>query len=162
MSIPPRTISQKKPVGHKNLAVSTGWPHYRGRVKFNFLSQPEWQMHHTSHSHFLNRSRSANVTYGVVVTTVLIKKTTGMSISRYCNCKWNFSLVQFTALFTNMRIRKFKSQLTIAFFAAVNHLNGPLRKQNFTLKDSKGHGLWLVDFDPFCVFLCFKVRCLWS
>ena len=37
-----------------------------------------------------------------------------------------------TALFTNMRILKFKSQLTIAFFAAVNHLNGPLRKQNFT------------------------------
>ena len=31
-------------------------------------------MHHTSHSHFLNRSRSANVTNGVVVTTVLIKK----------------------------------------------------------------------------------------
>ena len=31
-------------------------------------------MHHTSHSHFLNRSRGANVTYGVVVTTVLIKK----------------------------------------------------------------------------------------
>ena len=22
--------------------------------------------------------------------------------------------------------------------------------------------LWLVDFDPFCEFLCFKVRCLWS
>jgi len=34
-----------------------------------------------------------------------------------------------------------KSQLTIAFFAAVNHLNGPLRKQNFTLMGSKGHGL---------------------
>ena len=31
-----------------------------------------------------------------------------------------------------MRILKFKSQLTIAFFAAVNRLNGPLRKQNFT------------------------------
>ena len=31
-----------------------------------------------------------------------------------------------------MRILKFKSQLTIAaFFAAVNHLNGPLTKQNF-------------------------------
>ena len=30
-----------------------------------------------------------------------------------------------------MRILKFKSQLTIAFLAAVNHLNGPLRKQNF-------------------------------
>ena len=34
-----------------------------------------------------------------------------------------------TALFTNMRIVKFKSQLTIAVFAAVNHLNGPPRKQ---------------------------------
>ena len=34
----------------------------------------------------------------------------------------------FTALFTNMRILKIKSQPTIAFFAAVNHLNGPLRK----------------------------------
>ena len=44
-----------------------------------------------------------------------------------------------TALFTNMRILKFKSQLTIAFFAAVNHLNGPIRKQNFTLTGSKGH-----------------------
>ena len=38
-----------------------------------------------------------------------------------------------TALFTNMRILKFKSQLTIAFFATVYNLNGPLRKQNFTL-----------------------------
>ena len=26
-------------------------------------------------------------------------------------------------------------------FAAVNHLNGPLRKQNFTLTGSKGQGL---------------------
>ena len=49
---------------------------------------------------------------------------------------------QVTALFEN--ILKFKSQLTIAFFAAVNHLNGPLRKQNFTLTGSKGHGLWFV------------------
>jgi len=24
------------------------------------------------------------------------------------------------------------------------------------------YGLWLVDFDPFCVFLCFQVRSLWS
>ena len=38
-----------------------------------------------------------------------------------------------TALFINMRIRKFKSQLTIAFIAAVNHLNGPLSKQDFAL-----------------------------
>ena len=33
------------------------------------------------------------------------------------------------ALFTNMRILKFRSQRAIAFYAAVNHLNGPLRKQ---------------------------------
>ena len=44
-----------------------------------------------------------------------------------------FLLCQLTAVFTNMRILKFKSQLTIWFFAAVNHLNGPFRKQNFTL-----------------------------
>ena len=50
----------------------------------------------------------------------------------------------FTALFRNMRIVKFKRQLTIAFFAAVNHLNGPPRKQNFTLTGSKGHSLWFV------------------
>ena len=46
-----------------------------------------------------------------------------------------------TVLFTNMRILKFKSQLTIACFAAVNHLNGPLRRQDLTLTGSKGHGL---------------------
>ena len=50
-------------------------------------------------------------------------------------------VLQFTALFINMRILMFKSQLTIAFFAAVNHLNGPLRKQNFSLTGSKGHVL---------------------
>ena len=46
-----------------------------------------------------------------------------------------------TALFTNMRILKFKSQMTIAFFSAVSHLNGPIRKQNFTLTGSEDHGL---------------------
>ena len=53
----------------------------------------------------------------------------------------SFSLTDITALFTNMRILKFKSQLMITFFAAVNHLNGPLRKQNFTLTGSKGRSL---------------------
>ena len=53
-------------------------------------------------------------------------------------------ILYFTVLFTNMRILNFKSQLTIAFFAAVNHLNGPLRKQNFILTGSKGHGLWFL------------------
>ena len=49
-----------------------------------------------------------------------------------------------TALFTNMRILRSKSQLTIAFFGAVNQINEPLRKQNFKLTGSKGHGLWFV------------------
>ena len=48
---------------------------------------------------------------------------------------------EFTVLFKNMRILKFKSQLTFAFFAAINHLSGPLRKQKFTSMSSKGHGL---------------------
>ena len=49
-----------------------------------------------------------------------------------------------------------------AFFAAVNLLSGPLRKQKFALTGSKGHvsHLWLVNFDPFCLFLFFKVRYL--
>ena len=50
-------------------------------------------------------------------------------------------VIIFTALFTNVRILKFKSQLTIVFFTAVNHRNGPLRKQNFTSTPSVGHGL---------------------
>ena len=59
-----------------------------------------------------------------------------------------------TALFTNMRILKFKSQLTIGFFAAVNHLNGPLRKQNFTSRVQKVMvcDLWIsIRFVCFCV-----------
>ena len=61
-----------------------------------------------------------------------------------------------TALFTNMRILKFKSQMTIAFFSAVNHLNGPIRKQNFTWTGSEGHGLWFV-IDGFRSILCVSV-----
>ena len=37
-----------------------------------------------------------------------------------------------------------KASCRFAFFAAVNHLSGPLRKQNFTLTGSKGYGLWFV------------------
>ena len=48
---------------------------------------------------------------------------------------------QFTALFINMQIEKFKSQLTFAFEAAVNHLSRPLRKHKFTSVGSKAHGL---------------------
>ena len=48
----------------------------------------------------------------------------------------------FTAIFTNMWIVKFKSQLTIAFFAAVNILMD--LSGNKTLTVSKVHGLWFV------------------
>ena len=34
--------------------------------------------------------------------------------------------------FSKTQSLKFKSQLTFAVFAAVSHLGGPLRKQNFT------------------------------
>ena len=56
-----------------------------------------------------------------------------------------------TALFKNTRILKFKSQLTFAFFAAVNHLSGPRGKKKITSTGSKGHCLWLADFNPFGV-----------
>ena len=58
------------------------------------------------------------------------------------------------ALFTNKRILKFRSQLTIAFFAAVNHLNGPLRKQNFTLRVQK---VMVCDLQISIRFVCFSV-----
>ena len=48
-----------------------------------------------------------------------------------CKCTW------ITTLFKSMRIMKFK--LMITFFAAISHLSGPLRKQNFTSAGSKGH-----------------------
>ena len=49
--------------------------------------------------------------------------------------------VNFTMLFKNMQILKFKSPLTFAFFAAVNHFSRPLRKEKFTSMASKGSGL---------------------
>ena len=73
-----------------------------------------------------------------------------------CTSHFIFVRLWFTALFTNMWILKFKSQLTIAFFAAVNHLNGPLRKQNFTLTGSKVQGLWFV-IGGFQSVLCVSV-----
>ena len=60
---------------------------------------------------------------------------------KFIVCSIVLPVSRVTALFTNMQILKFKSQLMIAFFAAVNHLNGPLRKQNFTLTGSKDHAL---------------------
>ena len=61
-----------------------------------------------------------------------------------------------------------KTSLDFVFFCDVNHnlkklcfvafsrlhFSEPLRKRKAVVCD-----LWLVDFDPFCVFLCFKIRC---
>ena len=58
------------------------------------------------------------------------------------------------APFTNMRILKFRTQPTIAFFAAVNHLNGPLRKQNFTSRVQK---VMVCDLCISIRFVCFSV-----
>ena len=51
-----------------------------------------------------------------------------------------------TALFKNTRILKFKSQLTFAFFAAVNHLSGPRGKYRRLLQRVQKV---IVCFDPF-------------
>ena len=54
------------------------------------------------------------------------------------------SSVLLTALFKNTRILKFKSQLTFAFLAAVDHFryfSRAHRKHKFTSTSSKGHGL---------------------
>ena len=60
-----------------------------------------------------------------------------------------------TALFTNMRTLKFKSQLMIAPFTAVNHLNGPLRKQNFNR--FKRSWFLICDWWISIRFVCFCV-----
>ena len=43
-----------------------------------------------------------------------------------------------------MRILKFKSQMMIAFFAAVNHLNGTSQETKLYSNGSKGRGLRFV------------------
>ena len=50
------------------------------------------------------------------------------------------------------RILKFKSELTFAFFAAVNHISGPLRTQRFTSTGFVICGWWI----PICL-VCFSV-----
>ena len=67
-------------------------------------------------------------------------------------------LKRLTALFTNMRIRivKFESQQTIAFFATVRHLNGPLRKQTL-LNGFKRSWFVICDWSISIHFVCFCV-----
>ena len=63
--------------------------------------------------------------------TKLLKKTV-----RLTNHSTLLCLLEIVSLyllrFSRTQSLKFKSQLTFAFFAAVSHLGGPLRKQNFT------------------------------
>ena len=59
-----------------------------------------------------------------------------------------------------MRILKFKSQLPIAFFTAVNHLNRPLRKQNFTSAGYKGSWFAICGFRPILSVSVFQVLLL--
>ena len=63
----------------------------------------------------------------------------------------DFPSLQYTAYYCAFQKH---TTLTFAFFAAINHLRGPLRKQKFTSTGSKGHGLWLVIgefWSLFCV-----------
>ena len=73
------------------------------------------------------------------------------------NQKRNILSKIITALFTNMRILKFKSQLMIAFFAAVNHLNGPLRKQKINFNGFKRSRFVICDWWISIRFVCFCV-----
>ena len=59
-----------------------------------------------------------------------------------------------TALFINTQILKFKSQLTFAFFAAIIFLAVLLGNRRLLQWVQKVMvcDLWLVDFDPFCVY----------
>ena len=73
--------------------------------------------------------------------------------------KWSMLLQLFL---DNSRPAMSKTSLDFVFFKIWRigtffafsplYLSEPLRKQKVVVCD-----LWLVDFDPFCVFLCFKV-----
>ena len=70
----------------------------------------------------------------------------GLKVTKLDHYSWKSILIQrqvlaCTAPWKNMQILMFRSQLTFAFFAAVYHLSGPLRKQKFSSTVSKGCGL---------------------
>ena len=67
--------------------------------------------------------------------------------------------VQLFRMTRDLRCQKRKNVFGFLGFSATSiklwrHLLG---KKRFMVCD-----LWLVDFDPFFVFLCFKVRCFWT
>ena len=60
--------------------------------------------------------------------------------------------------FSKTRILKFKSQLTFVFFSTALILGN--RSSLQWVQKVVAYDLWLVDVDPVCVFLRFKVRFL--
>ena len=66
-------------------------------------------------------------------------------------------MITFTVLFKNMQTLKFKSQLTFVYFAAVNHLKGPLRIQNFIINGFKRSWFVICDWRILLGFVCFCV-----
>ena len=62
-----------------------------------------------------------------------------------------------TALFTNMRILKFKSQLTIAFFAAVNILTDLLENKTLLYNGFKRSRFVICDWWISIRFVCLCV-----
>ena len=62
-----------------------------------------------------------------------------------------------TKLFKNTRTLKFKSQPTFGYFAPVNHLNKPLRKQKLYLNGFKRSWFVICDWWISIRFVCFCV-----
>ena len=83
------------------------------------------------------------------------ERTTKTTFSKNFQCYCQIKFVLWRCAFCKLR-RNF------GFFCSVNHLSGPLRKHMFTWTSYIGHGLWLMDFNPFGLFPCFKVLWLWS
>ena len=79
------------------------------------------------------------------------------------SCTKFYNIVSTFQKHTNSEVQKPTDSLLVVFFAAVNHLSRRLRKNNFTDKRVQNVmicDLFLVDLDPFCVFVCFMVCCL--
>ena len=84
------------------------------------------------------------------------------------NCRFNIYTIHpsSTALVVAfVALRVLQNKKNLKFFCCVIYLSRPLRKHMFNLCYLEGFQmvmvcvLWLVLFDPFILFLCFKVCC---
>ena len=62
-----------------------------------------------------------------------------------------------TSLALGFNFCNINQNLKNQYFHPFRHLSGPIRKQEVIVCD-----LQMVDFNTFCVFLCFKVCCFWT